>query len=69
MKFVGISAGASEIATYAVGLNEAEFQLALCGDVLQRDVPADRDPRVLSFNPDLWQRKVCRAFRLIPQHF
>lgn len=63
-----MSAGASEYAAYAVGLDEAEFQLAVCGDVLQRDVPADRDPRVLSFNPDPWQRKVCRAFILKSQH-
>lgn len=64
MRFVDITAGASENATYAVGLNAAEFQLALCGNLLQRDVPADRDPRVLSFNPDPWQRKVCGAFIL-----
>ena len=41
-----------------MGLSEAEFQLEHCGHLLQRDVPAERDPRVLTFNPDPWQRKV-----------
>lgn len=46
---------------FAVGMTEAHFQLRFCGDLLQRDVPAERDPRVISFNPDLWQRKVLDA--------
>ena len=43
---------------FAVGITEAHFQLQHCGNLLQRDVPAVRDPRVISFNPDLWQRAV-----------
>ena len=44
-----------------MGVSEAVFQLRYCGDVLPRDVPAERDSRVISFNPDLWQRKVLDA--------
>jgi len=56
-------AGSNAISTnpFAVGMTEAHFQLRFCGDLLQRDVPAVRDPRVISFNPDLWQRKVLDA--------
>jgi len=56
-------AGSSAISTnpFTVGMTEAHFQLRFCGDLLQRDVPAVRDPRVISFNPDLWQRKVLDA--------
>lgn len=43
---------------FAVGMTEAHFQLHHCGNLLQRDAPAVRDPRVVSFNPDLWQRSV-----------
>ena len=43
---------------FSVGMTEAEFQLQYCGDLLQRDAPAEPDPRVISFNPDLWQRQV-----------
>ncbi|KAL3133315.1 putative ATP-dependent RNA helicase ddx60 [Trebouxia sp. C0009 RCD-2024] len=46
---------------FSVGMTEAEFQLQHCGNLLQRDVPAVRDPRVISFNPDLWQRAVLDA--------
>lgn len=46
---------------FAVGMTEAEFQLQHCGNLLRRDVPAVRDPRVISFNPDLWQRAVLDA--------
>lgn len=41
-----------------VGMSEVEFQLQLCGDRLQRDVPPHKDDRVMSFNPDTWQREV-----------
>ena len=56
-------AGSNAISTspFTVGMTEAHFQLRFCGDLLQRDVPAVRDPRVISFNPDLWQRKVLDA--------
>lgn len=46
---------------FAVGMSEAVFQLRYCGDVLQRDAPGQLDPRVVTFNPDLWQRKVLDA--------
>ena len=44
-----------------VGMSEAEFQLRFCGDILQRGVPAPKDPRVASFVPDAWQRDVLDA--------
>lgn len=37
---------------------DARFQMRYCGHMLPREVPPDRDPRVQSFNPDMWQRKV-----------
>ena len=46
---------------YHVGISEAEFQLCYCGDVLQRGIPAAKDPRVASFVPDAWQRNVLDA--------
>ena len=46
---------------FALGMTEACFQLRFFGDLLQRDVPPTPDPRVISFNPDLWQRKVLDA--------
>lgn len=46
---------------YHVGISEAEFQLCYCGDVLQRGIPAAKDPRVASFVPDVWQRDVLDA--------
>ena len=45
-------------AAFHVGMSEADFQLRLCGDRLQRDVPANKDNCVVSFNPDIWQREV-----------
>ena len=51
----------SSSSPFAVGISEAVFQLRYCGDVLQRDAPDVLDPRVASFNPDLWQRKVLDA--------
>ena len=52
---------AGSTTTFGLGMSEACFQLHCCGDLLQRDVPAQPDPRVLTFNPDLWQRKVLDA--------
>ena len=52
------SSGNSSQRGFAVGMTEAHFQLHHCGNLLQRDAPAVRDPRVVSFNPDLWQRSV-----------
>ncbi|KAK9810588.1 hypothetical protein WJX73_002805 [Symbiochloris irregularis] len=46
---------------YKLGMSEARFQLQCCGDVLPHEEPAERDPRVQTFNPDLWQRKVLDA--------
>ena len=43
---------------FGVGMTEAQFQLQHCGNLLQRDAPAVSDPRVISFNPDSWQRDV-----------
>ena len=62
-KTMSSPAGSNVISTnpFAVGMTEAHFQLRFCGDLLQRDVPAVRDSRVISFNPDLWQRKVLDA--------
>lgn len=48
-------------AMYHVGMTEAEFQLSFCGDILERDVPATKDPRVQSFTPDKWQCDVLDA--------
>lgn len=39
-------------------LSSARFQLRHCGPLLPREEPPERDPRVVTFNPDLWQRKV-----------
>ncbi|KAK9901261.1 hypothetical protein WJX75_003106 [Coccomyxa subellipsoidea] len=63
MCLLGFKEAAAALQTRRASLSskKAEFQLALCGNSLQRDVPADRDPRVLSFNPDPWQRKVLDA--------
>ena len=52
------SSGNSSQRGFAVGMTEAHFQLQHCGNLLERDAPAVRDPRVVSFNPDLWQRSV-----------
>lgn len=43
---------------HALGLSEARFQLQHCGHLLHQDEPAERDPRVQTFNPDAWQREV-----------
>lgn len=53
------SAASSELCK--VGMTETEFQLRFCGDVLQRSAPDAPDPRVVSFNPDAWQRRVLDA--------
>ena len=51
----------SRSSAFSVGCSEAVFQLCYCGDVLPRAAPAEPDPRVISFNPDMWQRKVLDA--------
>ena len=43
---------------YSLGLSDARFQLRHCGHLLPHAAPPERDPRVESFNPDPWQRKV-----------
>lgn len=51
----------------SVGMTEARFQLRYCGENLPRPAPAEKDPRVLSFNPDQWQREVgtfCPSLKL-----
>jgi hypothetical protein len=52
----GTKAGADSAA--GESLSDVRFQLRHCGHLLRRDQPATRDPRVESFNPDEWQRKV-----------
>ena len=54
----GASGSSGSQRDFVVGMTEAHFQLQHCGNLLQRDAPAVRDPRVVSFNPDLWQRSV-----------
>ncbi|OBT53071.1 hypothetical protein VE04_07983 [Pseudogymnoascus sp. 24MN13] len=41
-----------------ISLNQTEFQLLHCGPYMDRDLDAKVDPRVSSFVPDGWQRKV-----------
>ncbi len=41
-----------------VGMSVEVFQLRHMGALLLRPKPALRDPRVASFNPDPWQRKL-----------
>lgn len=44
-------------------LSDARFQLRHCGPLLPRLTPAERDTRVVTFNPDPWQRKVRKRRR------
>lgn len=64
----GISATASSSSKHppdgggeqGLGLSDARFQLRHCGELLPHAVPPQRDPRVESFNPDEWQRRVSQ---------
>lgn len=47
--------------TLDIGMDQQEFQLEYCGPYMDRMLDAKRDPRVSSFIPDGWQRKVLDA--------
>lgn len=57
----GKAATSSRKGAFGVGVSEAVFQLQFCGDLLPRAAPAEPDPRVVTFNPDFWQRQVLDA--------
>lgn len=48
----------ADIKGLKIGLKQTEFQLLHCGPYMDRDLDAKPDPRVSSFVPDGWQRKV-----------
>ena len=52
----------------SLGISEARFQLAHCGDRLQEEQPAQPDPRVQTFVPDMWQRQVHLHQLIICSH-
>ncbi|GAB4814095.1 hypothetical protein N2152v2_001141 [Parachlorella kessleri] len=56
-----VTNGSSSTTSGGVGLSDARFQLRHCGHLLPHDTPPKRDPRVESFNPDPWQRRVLDA--------
>ncbi len=58
-----VTNGSSSTTSGRVGLSDARFQLRHCGHLLPHDTPPKRDPRVESFNPDPWQRRVSFADR------
>lgn len=57
----GGSGGCTAAPEAAAGAASADlrFQMRHCGHLLPREAPRDCDPRVESFNPDIWQRQVC----------
>ena len=59
----GDADGGGDAAGPGLGLSDARFQLRHCGHLLPHEAPPERDPRVESFNPDMWQRQVGRRAR------